>query len=88
MKFVDTMLAFITYFKCSKGLPSTFSPSNRLTNLSIVIKIIMCTNFLLLNIECQVTFAPPGIFFAQNLQWPGLNCNQLDVRTAKRPQII
>ena len=81
MKFMDTMHAFIPYLKCSKGLPSTFSSSKcswntctyRLTNLSIVIKIIMCTNFLLLNIECQVTFAPAGILFAQNFQWPGSN---------------
>jgi hypothetical protein len=92
VKFIDTVLAFIKYFKCSKGLPSTSSSSKcsrntctyRLTNLSIVIKIIMCTNFLLLNIECQVTFAPPGILFAQNRKWPGLNCIQPDVHVAKK----
>jgi hypothetical protein len=92
MKLIDTMLAFIKYFKYFNGLRSTFSSSKcsrntftyRLTNLSIVIKIIMCTDFLLLNIECQVTFFPPGILFAQNRKWPGLNCNQSDLRTAKK----
>ena len=96
MKFIDTTLAFTAYFKCSKCLPSTFSSSKcswntcayRLTNMSIIIKIIMCTNFLLLNIECQVTFAPPAIIVAQNLQWPGLNYNQPDVSAAKMPQRI